>query len=300
MNRDISINLDSFQEDMINANENFRKKKNSSFIDNVLTDRMKNDISNTGIDYIFNYENFRSENFIENHEEHHILFAGCSNTFGEGIEYEKTWAKRLYKEILKRESVSGYFNLGTSGASVFEILTNVNRYIRKYSMPNTIFLLLPELERDARFFTKPEISLTTIVAEMYNQLEYLCKQSKTTLISTSWVNMDEEYVADLYSKESGRGLDVKTRNNKYPDTGFYKFLSGINPYMELKLLEDYTNTFKVLYKKDIVDSIHEYSLLHKEKDIFVAKDSGGHHGEGFHYAWFKYFYERYKNEKIDI
>ena len=32
-------------------------------------------------------------------------------------------------------------------------------------------------------------------------------------------------------------------------------------------------------------------------DILVAPDSGKHHGEGFHYAWFKYFYSRYTDEQ---
>lgn len=297
-NRNIDIDFDTVEKDILSAVNKFRAKNNKDFINNSISERMKNDIEKTGIEYKLNSENFRCDEFIDKHETDHVIFAGCSNTFGEGIHYEKTWAYRLYKEIYKKESLTGYFNLGSSGASIFEILTNVHRYIRKYGMPNTIFLLLPEIERDIRYFIKPEISLTTIIAELYNQLEFLCKQSGTLLISTSWLNMDEEFIVEKYNKNYNENIDVKTRDNKYAEIGFYSFLNNLNPYNELKLLQEYTKTFKVIYKSDIDHHIYDYFLLSKNKDIFVAPDSGGHHGEGFHYAWFKYFIERYKNEKI--
>lgn len=286
--------IDSLDDELTNANKNFYIKKHDGFLINPLSTRMKEDSKRIGIPYILNSDNFRSEEFIKEHSGKHILFAGCSNTFGEGVDYEKTWAYRLYKEIEKKEKLSGYFNLGSSGASIFEILVNLNRYIRKYSMPDVIFLMLPEIERDIRYFVKPEIALTSIVTELYKQFEYLCNKTNTLLIATSWVNMDEESMANNYTKEFNEYVDYKTRNNTYPtDSGFYKHLNGINPYNELSLLQRHTLTFKVLYESDLQSNIYEYSLLSNSKNILVAPDSGGHHGEGFHYAWYKYFYERY-------
>jgi hypothetical protein len=290
----------TLEEHMLSAANKFKAIGRDGFISDPLTDLKKRDIEKTGIDYILNSENFRSDEFINNHKALHVLFAGCSNTFGEGIEYEKTWAKRLYEEICKEESCTGYFNLGASGASIFETLVNVNRYIRKYSMPNVIFLLFPEIERDTRYFINPQIVMTSIIAEMYNQLELLCKQSGTTLISTSWLNMDEEKISKDYSNKYYEYLDVKTKNNKYTETSYYNFLLGVDPYEELRLLENYTETFKVLKETDISHHTYDYYLHNKKRHVFVAPDSAGHHGEGFHYAWFKYFYERYKNEKNNI
>jgi hypothetical protein len=275
-------------------------QENNSFIVSTLNDKMKKDILKTGINYNLNSKNFRCDEFIKSHDKKHILFAGCSNTFGEGVEYEKTWANRLYEEICKKELLTGYFNLGVSGASIFEILVNVNRYIRKYSMPDAIFLLLPEIERDVRYFIKPKISLTTIISELYNQLELLCKKTNTVLISTSWLNIDEESMSQKIAKDYKQFLDVKTRNGNYAKMGVYDFLSEINPYDELKLLEKYTKTFKVLDKTNTYHHAYEYALKNKNKDVFVAEDAGQHHGEAFHYAWFKNFYERYLNEKNNI
>jgi hypothetical protein len=279
--------LNTYEEELTNANENFNVRESNGFLVNPLSNKMKDDIQKTGIGYNLNFDHFRSQDFIKVHSKKHILFAGCSNTFGEGIEYEKTWAYKLYKEISKKEELSGYFNLGASGASIFETLVNVHRYIRRYSMPDVIFLLFPEIERDIRYFIKPTISLTTIIAELYQELEYLCNKSNTSLFSTSWLNMDEEKMGEFYN------LQYKTVNNKYPGVGFYYFLEGINPYHELKMLQKHSSTFKVLNQKDIEKNLYEYSLTTKDKNIFVAPDSGKHHGEGFHYAWFKYFYERY-------
>lgn len=287
-------------QDILNALNKFRATKNIYFISDPINNQRKEDIKKTGIDYVLNSENFRCEEFINDHEKKHVLFAGCSNTFGEGIEYEKTWAYRLYKDINSKELLSGYFNLGVPGASIFEILVNVNRYIRKYSMPNVIFLLFPEIERDIRYFVKPEIALTSIVAELYNQLELLCIKSGTTLISSSWLNMDEESISKKYIKKYNEYIDVKTKDGRYLDVGFYDFLTTVDPYNELRLLENYTKTFKVLNESDIDHNIYEYYLQNKDRNVFVAPDSGGHHGEGFHYAWFKYFKERYKNEKNNL
>jgi hypothetical protein len=294
------MDFDNIDKEVLNSHYIFRAKENNNFIVATLNNNMKKDILKTGIDYNLNSKNFRCDEFIKNHDKKHILFAGCSNTFGEGVEYEKTWAYRLYKEICKEELLTGYFNLGVSGASIFEILVNVNRYIREYSMPDAIFLLLPEIERDIRYFKNPEISLTTIISELYNQLQLLCEKTNTVLISTSWLNIDEESMSQKIAKEYNKSIDVKTRNGNYATMGHYSFLSDINPYNELKLLEKYTKTFKVLDQTNTYHYVYEYSLKNKDRDVFIAADVAKHHGEGFHYAWFKNFYERYLNEKNNI
>jgi hypothetical protein len=289
--------VEAHDDEITNANKNFYIRGDKGFLVNPLSSKMKDDVKKTGIVYNLNSDHFRSDEFIKKHKNKHILFAGCSNTFGEGVEYEKTWAYRLYKEISKEEELSGYFNLGASGASIFETLVNVQRYIRKYSMPDVIFLLFPEIERDIRYFAKPEISLTTIISELYKEFEYLCKKSNTLLLSTSWLNMDEEEMAKYYTKEYSSYVDYKTRDNKYAEGGVHDFLKEINPYYELATLQKNSSTFKVLYQKDFKENIYNYSLLVNNKDILVAPDSGKHHGEGFHYAWFKYFYSRYTDEQ---
>ena len=295
-----NIPLNTYEEEINNSSYRFRAKSPNDFLVDELNDNMVADQKNSGISYNLNSYGFRSEEFIKEHKGKHILFAGCSNTFGEGIEYEKVWSHRIYEKIKETEEVSGYFNLGAYGASIFEILVNINRYIQKYSFPDTIFLLLPEIERDVRYFNNPKVSLTSMICELYNQFELLCKTNNTKLFATSWLNLDEELLAQKYSTKD-KLLQVKTVNSRYAKIGFYKDISEIDPYEEIKKLEKWSSTFKTLSEKDIAQDMYDYSLQNKgNKNLFVAADLGQHHGEAFHYAWFKYLYGRYLNEKNNI
>lgn len=288
--------IDTYKEEIENAANSFKARYPNDFLVDPINSKMREDQKNSGITYNVNSKNFRSDEFIKEHKRKHILFAGCSNTFGEGIEYEKVWSYRIYEKINKSEELSGYFNLGASGSSIFEILINVNRYIRKYSFPDVIFLLLPEIERDIRYFNSPKICLAEIICELYNQLELLCKVNNTKLLATSWMNLDEESLSKKYFAED-RFLQVKTRDNKYAKVGFYKDLSDINPYSQLKKLENNSLTFKTLSEEDITQDMYKYSLENKKnKNLFIAADSGKHHGEAFHYAWSENLYNRYINE----
>lgn len=291
---------DNWETEIEKSNHFFRVKYPNDFMVDAPDDNKINDRKNTGITYNLNSNYFRSEEFITNHKGKHILFVGCSNTFGEGIEYEKVWSHRLYQKIKENEELSGYFNLGSCGGSIFEALINVNRYIKKYSFPDVIFLLLPEIERDVRYFCYPEISLTSIISELYNQFELLCKTNNTKLFATTWLNIDEESLAKKYSTPK-KLFQVRTKDNFYATDGFYKNLSNIDPYAEMRQLEKNSLTFKILSEKDIAQDMYDYSLQNKESEnLFVAADVGKHHGEAFHYAWFKHLYGRYLDEKNNI
>jgi hypothetical protein len=290
----------NFEEDIENSSYWFNAKSPNDFMVDPPNEQLIADRKNTGIECNLNSNYFRSEEFITNHNGKHVLFAGCSNTFGEGIEYKKVWSYRTYQKIKESEKVSGYFNLGACGGSIFETLVNVNRYIRKYSFPDVIFLLLPEIERDIRYFHHPEISLTSIITELYNQFELLCKTNNTKLFATTWLNLDEESLAKKYSTQE-TNFQIKTVNNRYREDGFYKSISEINPYEQISKLEQNSLTFKTLSEKDIAQDIYEYSLQNKKnKNLFIAADMGKHHGEAFHYAWFKHLYGRYLYEKNNI
>jgi hypothetical protein len=289
-----------YQGDIENSNRWFVAKSPNSFLVDAPDDNIIADRKNTNVTYKFNSNNFRSEEFVKEHNGKHILFAGCSNTLGEGIEYEKVWAYRMYQKIKENEELSGYFNLGVCGASIFEILVNLNRYIQKYSFPDVIVLLLPEIERDIRYFNSPKVSLTSIICELYNEFELLCKTNNTKLFATTWLNIDEEFLAKKYSTQE-KLFQIKTVNSVYPEGNFYNNIAGVNPYEQIHQLEENSLTFKTLNEKDIAQDMYEYSLQNKgNENLFVAADVGKHHGEAFHYAWFKYFYERYKNEKNNL
>ena len=95
-----------------------------------------------------NSKNFRCEEFTDKHEGEHLLFSGCSTTFGVGLEEDEIWSKNLYNKIKKDKKVSGYFNLAMPGIGCLEIVANIFKYIDKFGNPNSIFLCLPNIERD--------------------------------------------------------------------------------------------------------------------------------------------------------
>ena len=173
--------------------------KRRNFLSEELLEEELEDGLKYNLDYTLNSDNFRSDEFVREHQGDHILFAGCSNTFGAGVEYKKTWSYKLYETIKKDIGIDGYYNLGLCGVSIFEILININKYIKSHGCPKIIFILLPEIERDAIYFKEPEKSLTPIITELYRHLEFLCKSNGTKLISTSWVVDDKKNVVDELS-----------------------------------------------------------------------------------------------------
>lgn len=102
------------------------------------------------IDYKLNHYLFRSDHFKKEHDGLHILFAGCSETFGEGGQIEDNWSYRLYNKIAENNKVSGYYNVSLPGAGWDQIMQNVKRYIKLFGPPDMLYLLAPNL---LRYFT---------------------------------------------------------------------------------------------------------------------------------------------------
>lgn len=130
-------------------NKKFEYKKENGFhtlkyvpVEHVLT--KYNDIE---VEYKFNNDWFRSDHFTKEHDGTHILFMGCSNTEGLGADYDKTWAYMLHKEISENVKTSGYFNLSKSGYGHQQLINNFLVYIKKYGVPEYLFVLHPNITR---------------------------------------------------------------------------------------------------------------------------------------------------------
>lgn len=106
--------------------------------------------------YQYNNEYFRSDDFINNHDGIHILFAGCSETEGVGGSLESTWTKRVYNEISKTNKVSGFYSIGRAGYGWQKIITNFQIYSKKYGFPEFFFVLLPNVGRQYRYNVENE------------------------------------------------------------------------------------------------------------------------------------------------
>jgi hypothetical protein len=243
------------------------------------------------VEYNLNSVGLRSDNFKTEHDKKHILFAGCSNTFGVGTDYDKIWTQMVYQDISKNEELDGYYNVGINGSTIIEIIFQTCKYIEKYGAPDTIFMLLPEVERDDNFFIYPEIYTDVFVSRVYGMFEMLCKGYGINLLTTSWV-FDFPSLWDilLHSKKSvkeefpNKLARSKVRNE---DSMFDE-------------LNDNYESFLPLDPNQFINDIYEYSLKNQDDpNLYVAKDSGRHFGSAIHYAWKEHFMRRYNDKETN-
>lgn len=90
---------------------------------------------------------FRSDEFTKQHEGKHIIFSGCSNTYGFSLYNHEIWPWKLYNKIKEKEKVSGYYNLAIPGTGPLNMISDIFKYINRYSKPDAIFINLPLLSR---------------------------------------------------------------------------------------------------------------------------------------------------------
>lgn len=98
---------------------------------------------------------FRDDNFTEVAD---ILAAGCSFTWGAGLNEKYVWPRHI-----KNMTGKTVHNIGVSGGSVSGTVKRIFAYIRKFGNPKTIICLFPDLLRlylptDKDRFTHPRVS----------------------------------------------------------------------------------------------------------------------------------------------
>jgi hypothetical protein len=224
--------------------------------------------------YKLNDFNYRCENFIKDHSGKHIVFAGCSVTFGEGLEIEETWSKKLYDLINKDFKCSGYFNLALPGSSITHQIVLLFKYFKNYGNPDIVFLNSPGLVRfysyssvdnlffDSFYNNESKKMINLISYQYYLMLDQYCKSNKIKLYCFSWKDKKENH-EDLYH-------DIE-------DT-FINF-----------------DSFYPIKTKEILYYCKEYVFNNKGKKYLIKARDNDHHGIAFHEYWAKFIYEKYLN-----
>jgi hypothetical protein len=196
---------------------------------------------------MFNIDFATSDDFTNKHVGKHILFAGCSVTYGVGLpDVSKNWPRIVYETIKLNETTSGFYNIAFPGQSISLQVSLIFRYIEKYGKPDVIFFNLPSTSRtfsalDNMIYSS-QVTLdqerdypgSIAVAEYYNHEAYLylhnyCKATGIKLISITW-----SYAPDV---SSDPGVAEKLFNGKFDS--FYKSKISIDEF-----LEDYLNKNK--------------------------------------------------------
>lgn len=170
--------------------------------------------------YSINSHGLRSDEFSKRHSGKHIVFAGCSFTFGDGLPLEYTWPHKVYTEIKKRERVSGYYNISQSGASGNWILIQALKYVRDYGCPDVMFINLPEVTRELGYQENSELS-QEVTQNLYSILQGLVTLSGGRVIAFSW---------DEHVNNSFKGKDFyrySSQKDKMPH--MFLFSQGYKP-----------------------------------------------------------------------
>lgn len=232
-----------------------------------------------GCDVERNSFGYRSEEFIKEHDGKHILFAGCSQTFGVGLELEEMWSYKLYKNISENEKTSGYFNLSWSGTSLKNLTLLITQYIREFGKPDVIFLNIPDIARHYAYDPTKEVVRSAMVANdraMLSKkspllqefemvffvdllvLQQMCQMAGILLISTSWV----------------------------PEN---------NPLSPLRFMEDeyMFDSFVSYSQKDLITYCAKYMSEFPDDKYAIRARDNGHEGTAVNEFWAKMLYEEY-------
>lgn len=99
---------------------------------------------------IFNDFGQRSDDFINDHMgKLHVLYAGCSFTYAEGVPIEMSWSGLINKYINENIcETSGYFNVGKGGANFRTMEDHIFGYMKYSGKPDVIFINIPEIGRE--------------------------------------------------------------------------------------------------------------------------------------------------------
>jgi hypothetical protein len=218
----------------------------------------------------FNNNGYRCDNFTNKHDGLHVIFSGCSYTFGSGLELEDTWAKKIYNKIKLNEKVCGYFNLGVNGTSIINQVTDLFKYFYTYGNPDIVFYSVPDLTRfyaldiqtneiiDAFYDKQSQILINVLSYQYYLMLHQYCKSNKIKLISWTW-----------FFSEDKNATDFKDSHIDTFDT-YYSY--------DLKKMEKY---------------VYDYVKSNPyEKNSLISMD-GVHLGKAYHEYWADFIYKKY-------
>ncbi len=244
---------------------------------------------NTDIHYTINNDGFRCDNFNKNITTE-FLFAGCSETFGQGGPLKDCWAYMLNSEF----SLNNYFNLGQSGSGYQAIVYNVLSYIKKYGSPKVLFILFPNIEREIIYYY-PAIA-------MHKRTKYKFDKKRPE----TYYNMGFYPVSEKNSPKIPKQLRDNKNTYKKKLFSFYQTISMFEEIMNLNNIDfhwtcststdlyninkiDKFNNFINYSLKDYHDYVYKYVETHEDVPLYKFD---GHSGIAQHIFWKNLFLSR--------
>jgi hypothetical protein len=237
------------------------------FVNNPLTDSQKtnqmykigasyfkyslNDLGINSLDELNNYGQ-RCENFLKlDNSKNNILFAGCSITFGMGINKENVWSKKVYNYFLDEKS-GRYNSISYIGGGIQDLVSSIFDYCKLFGMPNTIFFLMPDFTR-------------TVIYEDNTKKKGLNKNKPNYLYSQ--FNL-YDYILHKNNKNVS---DENIYENLFQTLQYYKILENFCLINNIKLISSSWNpSTNVVFETFSFETYYcfYYDKEEKEKRIF--------------------------------
>lgn len=213
--------------------------------------------------------------------DHNILFAGCSNTFGDSLPYDKTWNHIVYKHIsLSVDSIGPFHSLGYPGGSASKIILNVLKYCHNYGNPKEIFILLPDYSRTIKYDKKNKELLPHIA------INYLDNDVDDGVVLQESLFEFQSYcrILSIYCQSNNIKLYISSWDEA--TTSVMSKISLDNFYIfDFKAMDYFLNSFNP--KSLVVEGFEDY--------IWDGRDKN-HHGLIFH-EWFANNFIEWRNNE---
>jgi len=215
--------------------------------------------------YQVNNYGYRSDNFekMPDLSDSHVLFAGCSLTFGFGLPYKQNWAGLLWKELFSNQNK--FLCLGAVGASVDYVVDRIYDYINNFGVPKTVFALMPSAYRKT---LKDDIVAVPNIKFCWGEDNY----------------QEEAYqiIKELGSFLDSLGAKLIWSTWDYADTEYFKSKPHIGGYFEIN--------------PDEINKIMDPVVKETEKYYHIARDNA-HPGIGYNSSVAKMFKKKYDETK---
>lgn len=257
------------------------------------------------VEYKYNDNYFRSDNFTKTHEGLHILFSGCSESEGVGGNIEDAWTNILYKKISSEVKCSGFFNLSRSGWGWSKIVINALIYFEKYGYPDFYFIQLPNHLRMHKFFKDGSKNDNGEIIGQWRYLQYYPEGYYNTnrpmydvdsglKDSSEYFASEKEYKENFVifltnwklfnkiCKDNGVKLIFSTWDNL--DHGIIESIDMFDSFITTSAKSKQFNNFIPQYYENNKKGRHD---IHKRD---------GHNGILFHNFWATQFYNEYQRK----
>jgi hypothetical protein len=144
-----SIHPDSVERFLFNLDSNSvlnKERVQKMFYNNISNENIKyihtlgkSGHKNDNITYSYNSLGFRGKEF---EPEEDLVIAGCSQTFGMGLEENYIWGNVVANSLGYKAS-----NISMPGASTESIINNIYAYFKEYGHPKMLLALFPDMYR---------------------------------------------------------------------------------------------------------------------------------------------------------